>query len=153
MPKGVYERRPRSPKTYPMEVVLRVANLYRNGMTQAEVARELGTTQKVVYRVMFNHGIARRRAAKRDQRGARNHAWKGDKAGYPAMHYRVYRERGRPFPCSVCGTMQARAYDWANLTGNYADTSDYVPMCRSCHWKHDGQVRNLRPKEVMPQCP
>ena len=28
-------------------------------------------------------------------------------------------------------------YDWANLTGDYADVSDFARMCRSCHRRYD----------------
>ena len=145
MPKGIYSRpagyRPR--KIDPPELVATVRLLYANGKTQAEIAERLARSLKFVQGVFRRNGITPRTATKRDQRGAKNARWKGDEAGYQAMHLRLYATRGRPFPCSVCGTTTARAYDWANLTGNFSDTSDYAPMCRSCHWKHDGKVKNL----------
>jgi len=117
---------------------------YADGQTQAEIAQTLGRSLRFVQGLFRRNGITPRIAAKRDQRGAKNARWKGDAAGYPAMHLRLYATRGRPFPCSVCGTTTARAYDWANLTGKFSDLTDYVPMCRSCHAKHDGKVQNLR---------
>lgn len=142
MPRGA------KPKTYPPELVAQVGALYQSGMTQSEVARALSTSQKIVHSVMRRHGIKARRAAKRDQRGAKNSGWKGDAAGYQAMHIRVETLRGKPSHCETCGTKTAKAFDWANLSGNYQDPWDYKRLCRSCHHRLDGKVRNLRRKEV-----
>ncbi len=146
MPRGIYARTPgyQPRKTDPSELVESVRLLYANGQTQAEIAERLGRSLNFVQGVFRRNGIQPRPATPRNQTGSMNSRWKGDEAGYQAMHLRMYRVRGRPFPCSVCGTMQARAYDWANLTGNYQDIEDYAPMCRSCHWRHDGRVQNLR---------
>lgn len=142
MPKGVYERKPRQPKQYPPELVVMVRSLYGGGMTIREVAAEVGLSAKVVYRVMQNHGIQRRAAIKRNQRGRNNDSWRGGKAGYAAFHYRLRALRGRPKRCEVCGTSSpAKWYDWANLTGRYDDPSDFKRMCRSCHRTYDNQRR------------
>ena len=64
--------------------------------------------------------------------------WKGDKAGYAAMHYRVKRVRGAPKKCEICGKEGGNEkYHWANLTGNFSNTNDYKRMCVSCHRKYD----------------
>ena len=140
MPRGA------KPKQYPPGLVERVRYLYHaRGKTQGEVAAVLQTTQKVIYNVMRRHGIPTRIAAKRDQRGPRNHMWKGKEAGYQAFHLRVQSLRGIPQHCEDCGTSEpSRWYDWANLTGQYDDPSDYKRLCRSCHWKMDGTVENLK---------
>lgn len=146
MPRGIYPRptgyRPR--KADPPELVTLVRQRYEAQATQAEIAADLGRTTKFVQGVFRRNGIQPRRAAKRDQRGSKNARWKGDEAGYQAMHLRLYSAKGRPFPCSVCGTTTAKAYDWANLMGRYQDIEDYAPMCRSCHARYDGKVQNLR---------
>jgi hypothetical protein len=146
MPRGIYLRpvgyRPR--KTDSPELVERVKLLYSAGKTQDEIATVLGRSRKFVQGVFRRNGMKARVAAKRDQRGPRNSSWKGDRAGYQALHLRVYQAKGRPTACSVCGTTTARAFDWANLTGNYQDITDYAAMCRSCHWRYDGTVQNLR---------
>lgn len=63
-----------------------VKGLYESGMTQHEIAAELGVTQKVIWRFMKNNGIVSRVASKRRQTGANNHMWKGgrteNEAGY-----------------------------------------------------------------------
>ncbi len=130
------------PKVYIPELVAEVDRLYREGHTQTEVARAAGLTQKIVWKVMRRHGITARVAAKRDQLGPANHAWKGDAAGYQACHLRVAARRGAPMRCDRCGTADpAQTYDWANLTGNYPDPDDYERMCRSCHRRYDNARR------------
>ena len=47
--------------------------------------------------------------------------------------------------CGQCGTTDpARSYNWANLSGDYKDPTDYELMCRSCHWRFDNKVANRR---------
>jgi len=141
MPTGVYLH---ARKAYPPEFVQRVSDLYSSGLAQHEVARKLQTTQKVIWTVMRNHGIARRPAIKRDQARERNSSWKPEASDYATLHYRVAAARGRPKRCEQCGTTDAaKHYDWANLTGNYADVNDYRRMCRSCHHRFDGRAKNL----------
>lgn len=114
------------------------------GLTQTEIAAKWGTTQRVVWRAMRKHGIKARVAAKRNQRGPNNDSWKGDAAGYHALHLRVAKALGKPMKCDVCGTTDpTKTYDWANLSGRYYDLRDYVRMCRSCHWKRDGKINNI----------
>jgi len=115
------------------------------GMSQDEIASKWGTTQKVVWKAMKKLGIKARKAFKRDQEGPNNDSWKGTGAGYSALHNRVRKAFGKPKKCDVCGTEDpARTYDWANLSGRYHDLRDYLRMCRSCHWKHDGKINNIK---------
>jgi hypothetical protein len=139
MPRGA------KPKQYPAEIVSRVAALYADGHTQDEVAKATGLSQKVVWNVMRRSGIAARVAAKRNQIGEANHSWKGDDAGKQAFHRRLYARFGKPCACQLCGTKDpAKPYDYANLTGHYEDLEDYMPMCRSCHWRYDKKVLNIK---------
>ncbi len=144
MPRG------KKPKVYDDSLVADVDRLYRAGRTQSEIGKELGLSQKVVWNLMRRHGLAPRTAAKRNQFGPLNHMWKGDTASYTAMHYRLTHRYGQPKVCAECGaTDPSLTYDWANLTGNYADISDYRRMCRSCHRRYD----NIRGKgEEVPSC-
>jgi hypothetical protein len=119
--------------------------LYENGMSQTEVALELGVTQKLVHSAMKRLGIPARVAAKRNQSGEANHMWKGEDASYKAFHNRLTAAKGQPQRCEECGTDDSsKQYDWANLTGNYADMSDYRRMCRSCHWRYDERHKNFK---------
>lgn len=131
------------PKIYDPELVAEVDRLYTSGMTQLEVGASLGVSQKVVYNLMRRHGISTRARVKRDQRGEKNASWKGDSAGYSALHLRVAARRGKPSLCEHCGTTEAKRFEWANLTGNYADVNDYARLCGSCHRRMDGTIRNI----------
>lgn len=132
------------PKVYPSSMVERVRQLYGAGHTQSEIAKMLDVSQKVIWNLMRRHNITARVAAKRDQTGDKNDSWKGDKACYQAKHLRVYRARGKPQLCEVCGTSdENKAYDWACVNGNHDDIDGYVRMCRSCHWRHDGTINNI----------
>ena len=117
--------------------------LYESGMTQSEVAKELGTTQKVIWQRFKNDGYACRVAKKRDQFGKNNDSWKGNDAGYKALHYRVITKRGQPQLCEDCGTTKAKRYEWANLTGRFEDVNDYKRLCKSCHAKLDEIYKNF----------
>jgi len=116
---------------------------YENGLTQAEVGRIYGVSQKVVWSWFKKLGIKARVPKNTNQFRENNASWKGDEAGIPAFHKRLVALYGYPKKCEVCGTTKAKAYDWANLTGNYKDIKDYKRMCRSCHWKYDGKIKNI----------
>lgn len=140
----------RAPRDYSAEVVDRVRSLYESGMTRAEVQAVIGTGVKVE-NIMRRYGIAARPAIPRDQHGERNAMWRGDDAGYQALHLRVEAERGKPCHCEECGTTDpSKRYEWANLTGNYADTSDYARMCVSCHRRFDAARRQRTGARTSP---
>ena len=65
--------------------------------------------------------------------------WRGDSAGYFAMHDWITKHYGQPKKCEICKLNDPlRVYHWANLTGNYKrDISDWKRMCVSCHRKYD----------------
>ena len=117
--------------------------MYKSGMTQAEIGRELGFSQKVIWYAFKKDGFKCRVAKKRNQIGKNNSGWKGDKAGYSALHYRVENKRGKPKKCSMCDTEKAKRYEWANMTGKYEDVYDYVRLCKSCHHKLDNIINNI----------
>jgi hypothetical protein len=74
----------------------------------------------------------------RDMAWEANPRWKGDTAGYNAMHRRVEQARGKPSQCQRCGKDDpAERYEWANLTDRYEDPDDYQRMCVPCHRAYD----------------
>ena len=151
MPKGVYPHTHVKPKSYSPELVDRVEELYSSGLTQAEVANAVGLTQKVIWRLMKNHSIAARVAAKRDQLGTNNHMWAGQSAGYQALHLRVAQLRGKPTSCARCPQNDPDVrYEWASLTGKYEDPSDYERMCLPCHRRYDGERRAAMGERTSP---
>lgn len=149
VPKGVYPHTHIKPREYPVEVVELVRRMYLvDGMTVAEVQRELPAGFKA-QRIIERHIPERRPAVKRNQAGAANDSWKGDAAGYAALHLRVATNRGKPSLCERCGTTEGR-FEWANLSGNYQDTNDYARMCVTCHRRFDAARRATTGRRTMP---
>ena len=66
--------------------------------------------------------------------GENHPLWKGDRVGYGALHAWVYRKLGRKNICDICGTIEAKRYHWANVSGEYKrEISDWVRKCARCH--------------------
>ena len=128
-----------------------VRHLYSSGMTIEEVSKEIGCTYRGLRLFMIRCGIDRRVAAKRDQSGSKNSTWKGESVCYKAAHNRVYAKRGRPQKCEECKTEDpSKKYEWANISGKYHDPNDYLRLCRSCHCKRDGLLKNLGEYACVP---
>lgn len=65
--------------------------------------------------------------------------WKGDKVGYQGVHHWINKEFGKPSQCDKCLTKNG-IIEWANKTEEYKrDRSDWVRLCRGCHFKFDKQ--------------
>jgi len=138
----------RKPRAYPQDVVKLATSLYLDGLTVREVQVRLPRGYKA-QRILERHIPERRKPAKRDQRGPANHMWKGDEAGYQALHLRVQAERGTPSECSRCDATEGR-FEWANLTGNYEDINDYARMCVPCHRRFDAARRATTGRRTSP---
>ncbi len=130
-----------------------IASVYLSGHTQEETAIIVGTSIKVVFNTLRRLKVKTRPAIKRNQRGAANSSWKGDKATYSALHIRVEAVRGKPSKCDRCGTTQSKRFEWANLTGNYSDTNDYERMCGSCHKRMDASRRRITGHDTSSHVP
>lgn len=72
--------------------------------------------------------------------GEYNGTWKGDKAGYDAIHDWVKRYLGYPKKCEHCGTTdEKRKFEWASKSHTCKrDLKDWIRLCCSCHQKYDG---------------
>jgi len=77
---------------------------------------------------------------------ARN--WKGDNAGYYAIHIHLVTEFGNPQECEHCGTKgeylllkngkKRWSIQWANIDHKYSrKREDYIGLCRWCHEEFD----------------
>ena len=77
--------------------------------------------------------------------GAKNTEWKGDKAGYTALHDWVRKWKGNAKRCERCGLNDPkRMYHWANVDHSYKRIlEDYISMCVSCHRKYDMENNNV----------
>lgn len=73
--------------------------------------------------------------------GEKNPIWKGDAVGYGALHDWVVLHKGSPKLCEQCETIEAKKYEWANISKVYKrEISDWVRLCTSCHRKYDGHT-------------
>lgn len=78
-----------------------------------------------------------------DNSGESNPSYKGDKAGYGAIHAWVRRRKKKPEFCEKCHKTAPR--DLANRSGKYLrDLSDWDYLCRKCHMDTDGRNDGLR---------
>ena len=140
----------RKPREYPAEIVELATSLYLGGAAIQEVQAALPPGNKA-QRILDRHcPDNRRRCAKRNQRGEANDSWRGDAAGYAALHLRVASARGKPSFCERCGATEGK-FEWANLTGNYVDVEDYARMCVSCHRRYDAARRRETGRRTMPE--
>jgi len=70
--------------------------------------------------------------------GEANSNWKGTNIGVGRKHVVMNSLYGKPKKCETCGNLDAKRYDWANLSGEYKMIrSDWKRLCRSCHVKLD----------------
>jgi len=74
--------------------------------------------------------------------GPEHHGWKGENVSYSGLHAwarRTFTKTGR---CEVCG--EERLTEWSNISGEYRrEREDWREICRSCHRRLDGAVRNI----------
>jgi hypothetical protein len=80
--------------------------------------------------------------------GNKNPNWKGDKVGYQSLHIWVTRYKPKPILCEKCEKKEP--YDIANISGKYKrEISDFKWLCRSCHMKEDGRLKELLKNRVV----
>ena len=139
----------RKPRDYPPDIVQMICEMYRSGMTVAEIRKEAPKGYRV-QTILERYLPERRSAAKRDQRGPSNHMW-SNHPGYQARHLRL--GQASAYSCIDCGNP---AEEWSYIGGCAQEMRDgahpspyclhdhhYSPRCRRCHRRHDR-------KEVMP---
>ena len=68
--------------------------------------------------------------------GQNHHAWKGDNAGYTAIHYWIRSNFPKPIKCKNCN--QKKRLYLSNISGKYErNIDDYEWLCCKCHFKKD----------------
>ena len=81
--------------------------------------------------------------------GSNVYNWKGQGAGYVAIHKWVANKLGKPKYCEHCKTIKAKRYHWANISGEYKrDVSDWQRLCVKCHSQYDIRFR----KQIKINC-
>jgi len=78
--------------------------------------------------------------------GDKNPMWKGDKAGYAAIHGWVKGRSQAPLQCDDCG--EEKPLDLANISQEYLrELSDWEWLCRKCHMTKDGRLDKLKKQQ------
>jgi hypothetical protein len=75
-----------------------------------------------------------------EYRGEKHHNWKGEKAGYRAVHKWIQKRLGKPEKCEGCGKdrLKGKKIQWASISGkNLRLLFDWARLCASCHKKFD----------------
>lgn len=80
--------------------------------------------------------------------GEKHHNWKGDSAGYGALHEWIKRHKLKPKFCPICNiNKKLHAH---NISGEYKrDVDDWVYLCQGCHFKLHRKIRN---KQIRKKC-
>lgn len=89
------------------------------------------------------------------KKGVKAYNWKGDKAGYKAIHQWITRCLGKANKCEghlfgiKCRGLEKR-FEWANISGEYKrDLKDYIQLGHSCHIKYDGISKKVWETRIM----
>lgn len=70
--------------------------------------------------------------------GENSPRWVGDKITYSGVHKWIKRVAGSAKDCMECGILDAKRYEWENISGEYRrDLSDWKQLCCSCHRRFD----------------
>jgi len=76
-------------------------------------------------------------------RGEKHRLWKGDLVGYAGLHKWVRKAKLKQKFCERCE--EVKPHDVANISGKYKrDVNDFEWLCRKCHIKSDGRLKNLK---------
>jgi len=82
--------------------------------------------------------------------GKNHHNWKGELAGYAAIHIFVRSRKSNPGKCERCGKI-TDFLDLANISQKYKrDLDDWEYLCRKCHMNCDGRMKNFLENAYIP---
>jgi hypothetical protein len=100
--------------------------------------------EKTMNKIKKTHNTLESRKLSSDSKlGNLNPAWKGDNVGYVSLHDWIKRRKPKSMFCEKCGEITSKL-DCANISGEYKrDISDFRWLCRRCHMKEDGRIKNL----------
>lgn len=114
--------------------------LYNSGVNTKQIAKMYRVSSATVWERLKPYGVLRSRSSLKS--GERNPQWRGDKAGYTALHNWVKRRFKRPELCDSCHTI--KALDLANISQEYKrELTDWEWLCRRCHMIKDGRLEKL----------
>ncbi len=81
----------------------------------------------------------------RGKYGEEARRWKGNRAGYVAIHLWIKKHWGTPDHCDMCHKTGASRYEWSNKDKLYRRLrEDWLQLCPSCHRKYDHSLTRER---------
>ncbi|KKM15633.1 hypothetical protein LCGC14_1694100 [marine sediment metagenome] len=84
--------------------------------------------------------------------GEESRRWKGNDAGYVAIHLWLVKHFGKADHCDYCNTLWASRYEWANKYHSESrNRDDYIQLCPSCHRLFDQQNKCRKGHPYTPQ--
>lgn len=96
-----------------------------------ETKRKIGKTSRG-----RKHSEETKKKIGKTRMGYKNPAWRGDDAGYVAIHDWIKRWKPKPEVCEICG--EKKKLELSSKTHEYSrDLEEYRWLCRSCHMKYD----------------
>ena len=108
----------------------------------ARIAKEFNTTYKKIRYWLIKGDIPIRsfsEAAKGIHKSENHGMWKGDKAGYSAIHYWVQRYKPKSEVCEICG--ESGKLELSNKTGKIIrDIDNFQYVHHKCHKKYDKEM-------------
>ncbi len=143
MPSGVYVRVKENRGCFKKGIIPWNKGIKINRKKYPNIGHLIPHSYKTRKKMSKNHskcwlGRKHSEETKNKLRGENSVFWKGEDAGYGAMHDWVRKEKGVPQKCDLCGTIEKRRYHWANKNHKYRRIlSDYFRACVPCHKKYD----------------
>jgi hypothetical protein len=124
----------------------------KDNRSMVRIAREIGVCDATIYRKFKRYGIkkvptklseeTKRKMSNAHPKGDNHDKWKGNDVSYKKLHIWVKKNKIKPEVCEGCKVNLP--YDLSNISGKYKrDVNDFKWLCRSCHMKEDGRIKNL----------
>ena len=118
------------------------SSISRTGQKRSNLARLKMSKARKAYFKRVGGYPEETKAKQRLRRGDVLYNWKGNDAGYSALHCWVKLWLGKPKTCEHCKTTGLTGYSihWANKSGLYKrELSDWIRLCAKCHKKYDAK--------------
>lgn len=102
-------------------------------------AQKMGFGKSNKGRKATNETIQKLKEKRKFRVGELSPNYKGDNAGYFAIHNWIRKKLGSPKKCEHCKTENPKTrYEWANISRkNKREPSDWIRLCKKCHSKFD----------------
>jgi len=118
----------------------KTTGVFQKGMIPWNKGVKTGIIPKSAFK-KGNHGYwaGKKRPA---MTGINHFAWRGDEAGYMAIHDWIKYHYGKADKCEQCRRQGvSKRFEWANVSGEYKkDINDWIKLCSKCHHQVDDIV-------------